>query len=106
MAEIGKALTGYVVGVIVLAFALFASAERIANDGTSDDFESGLFKLLLHKAKMHYQHFWPDLEFGWRVIVGSDIGYFTVVFGSFGDDRGNGIFVPMLILIIGFDPKT
>lgn len=59
MAEIGKALTGYVVGVIVLAFALFASAERIANDGTSDDFESGLFKLLLHKAKMHYQHFWP-----------------------------------------------
>lgn len=47
-----------------------------------------------------------DLEFGWRVIVGSDIGYFTVVFGSFGDDRGNGIFVPMLILIIGFDPKT
>ncbi|XP_049365508.1 sulfite exporter TauE/SafE family protein 3-like [Solanum verrucosum] len=104
MAEIGKALTGYVVGVIVLAFALFASAERIANDATSDDFESGLFKLLLHKAKMHYQHFWPDLEFGWRVIVGSVVGFFAVIFGSLGDDRGDGIFVPMLILIIGFDP--
>uniref|UniRef100_M1ACB3 Membrane protein n=1 Tax=Solanum tuberosum TaxID=4113 RepID=M1ACB3_SOLTU len=106
MAEIGKALTGYVVGVIVLAFALFASAERIANDATSDDFESGLFNLLLHKAKIHYQHFWPDLEFGWRVIVGSVIGFFAVVFGSLGDDRGDGIFAPMLILIIGFDPKT
>ncbi|XP_049397161.1 sulfite exporter TauE/SafE family protein 3-like [Solanum stenotomum] len=107
MAEIGKALTGYVVGVIVLAFAvLSASAERIANDATSDDFESGLFKLLLYKAKMHYQHFWPDLELGWRVIVGSVIGFFAVVFGSLGDDRGDGIFVPMLILIIGFDPKT
>ncbi|KAK4726592.1 hypothetical protein R3W88_031509 [Solanum pinnatisectum] len=102
MAEIGKALIGYVVGVIVLAFALFASAERIANDATSD----GLFKLLLHKAKMHYQHFWPDLEFGWRVIVGSVVGFFAVVFGSLGDTRGDGIFVPMLILIIGFDPKT
>ncbi|KAK6773462.1 hypothetical protein RDI58_028700 [Solanum bulbocastanum] len=106
MAEIGKALTGYVVGVIVLAFALFTSAERIANDATSDDFESGLFKLLLHKAKMHYQHFWPDLEFGWRVIVGSVVGFFAVVFGSLGDTRGDGIFVPVLILIIGFDPKT
>ncbi|KAH0708841.1 hypothetical protein KY284_010268 [Solanum tuberosum] len=106
MAEIGKALTGYVVGVIVLAFALFTSATRIANDGTSDEFESGIFNLLLHKAKMHYQHFWPDLEFGWRVIVGSVIGFFAVVFGSLGDDRGDGIFVPMLILIIGFDPKT
>lgn len=63
MAEIGKTLTGYVVGFIVLAFALFASAEQTANGGTTDDFESDsffkLFNLLLHKAKMHYQHFWP-----------------------------------------------
>ena len=46
------------------------------------------------------------MEFGWRVIVGSVIGFFAVVFGSLGDDRGDGIFAPMLILIIGFDPKT
>ncbi|KAL3322237.1 hypothetical protein AABB24_039729 [Solanum stoloniferum] len=111
MAEIGKTLTGYVVGVIVLAFALFVSAEEIvANGGTNDDFESGssfkIFKLLLHKAEMHYQHFWPELEFGWRVIVGSVIGFFAAAFGSVGGVGGGGIFVPMLTLIIGFDPKT
>ncbi|KAH0705641.1 uncharacterized protein [Solanum tuberosum] len=111
MAEIGKTLTGYVVGVIVLAFALFVSAEEIvANGGTNDDFESGsffkIFKILLHKAKMHYQHFWPELEFGWRVIVGSVIGFFAAAFGSVGGVGGGGIFVPMLTLIIGFDPKT
>lgn len=75
MAEIGlklKALTRYVVGVIgflVLAFALFASAEQIGirgsldKNGTADDFESGyfvkLFNLMLQKGKMHYHHFWP-----------------------------------------------
>ncbi|XP_015059484.1 sulfite exporter TauE/SafE family protein 3-like [Solanum pennellii] len=111
MAEIGKTLTGYVVGVIVLAFALFVSAEEIvANGGTNDDFESSyffkIFKILLHKAKLHYQHFWPELEFGWRVIVGSVIGFFAAAFGSVGGVGGGGIFVPMLTLIIGFDPKT
>ncbi|KAK4354469.1 hypothetical protein RND71_026663 [Anisodus tanguticus] len=123
MAEIGlksKALNRYVVwviGFLVLAFALFASAEEIANrdsldkaNGTSDEFESGsflkLFNLLLHKGKMHYKHFWPDLEFGWRVIVGSVIGFFAAAFGSVGGVGGGGIFVPMLTLIIGFDPKT
>ncbi|MCD7470803.1 hypothetical protein HAX54_010953 [Datura stramonium] len=122
MAEVGlklKALTGYVVGVIgflLLAFTLFASAEQIANrgsldeNGTTDDFESGsffkLFNLLLHKGKMHYQHFWPDMEFGWSIIVGSVIGFFAAAFGSVGGVGGGGIFVPMLTLIIGFDPKT
>ncbi|XP_010314282.2 sulfite exporter TauE/SafE family protein 3 isoform X1 [Solanum lycopersicum] len=111
MAKIGKTLTGYVVGVIVLAFALFVCAEEIvANGGTNDDFESSyffkIFKILLHKAKLHYQHFWPELEFGWRVIVGSVIGFFAAAFGSVGGVGGGGIFVPMLTLIIGFDPKT
>ncbi|PHT66100.1 hypothetical protein T459_30525 [Capsicum annuum] len=115
MAEIGlrlKALTGYAVGVIsflVLAFALLASAEQILN-GTSNDFESGsffkLFNVLLQEGKMHYQHFWPELEFGWRVIVGSVIGFFAAAFGSVGGVGGGGIFVPMLTLITGFDPKT
>ncbi|XP_047256285.1 sulfite exporter TauE/SafE family protein 3 isoform X4 [Capsicum annuum] len=55
---------------------------------------------------MHYQHFWPELEFGWRVIVGSVIGFFAAAFGSVGGVGGGGIFVPMLTLITGFDPKT
>jgi len=45
-------------------------------------------------------------EFGWRLIVGSVIGFFGAAFGSVGGVGGGGIFVPVLTLIIGFDPKT
>ncbi|PUZ70395.1 hypothetical protein GQ55_2G226800 [Panicum hallii var. hallii] len=38
-----------------------------------------------------YHHVWPPMELGWRILGG--VG-------------GGGIFVPMLALIIGFDPKS
>ncbi|KAI3875175.1 hypothetical protein MKX03_032979 [Papaver bracteatum] len=44
--------------------------------------------------------------FGWRIIVGSVIGFFGGALGSIGGGGGGGIFVPMLIYIIGFDPKS
>ncbi|ONK67037.1 uncharacterized protein A4U43_C06F15000 [Asparagus officinalis] len=53
-----------------------------------------------------YQHVWPDMKFGWQVVVGSIIGFFGAAFGSVGGVGGGGIFVPMLTLIIGFDPKS
>ncbi|XP_061336504.1 sulfite exporter TauE/SafE family protein 3-like isoform X2 [Gastrolobium bilobum] len=53
-----------------------------------------------------YQHVWPEMELGWRIIVGTLIGIFGATFGSVGGVGGGGIFVPMLILIIGFDPKS
>ncbi|XP_073222966.1 sulfite exporter TauE/SafE family protein 3-like isoform X5 [Cicer arietinum] len=53
-----------------------------------------------------YEHIWPDMEFGWNIIVGTLIGIFGAAFGSVGGVGGGGIFVPMLILIIGFDPKS
>ncbi|XP_057421670.1 sulfite exporter TauE/SafE family protein 3-like [Lotus japonicus] len=53
-----------------------------------------------------YQHVWPEIEFGWQIIVGTLIGIFGASFGSVGGVGGGGIFVPMLILIIGFDPKS
>ncbi|KAG0468785.1 hypothetical protein HPP92_018113 [Vanilla planifolia] len=46
------------------------------------------------------------MEFGWRVVVGSTIGFLGAALGSIGGVGGGGIFVPMLTLIIGFDPKT
>ncbi|KAK7285472.1 hypothetical protein RJT34_20245 [Clitoria ternatea] len=46
------------------------------------------------------------MEFGWKVIVGTLIGILGAAFGSVGGVGGGGIFVPMLILIIGFDPKS
>ncbi|KAL9241751.1 hypothetical protein vseg_015821 [Gypsophila vaccaria] len=57
-------------------------------------------------GKSTYQPVWPDMEFGWRIIVGSLIGFLGAALGSVGGVGGGGIFVPMLTLIIGFDPKS
>lgn len=46
------------------------------------------------------------MEFGWRIVVGTVIGFFGAALGSVGGVGGGGIFVPMFILIIGFDPKS
>ncbi|KAH0700269.1 hypothetical protein KY285_014519 [Solanum tuberosum] len=60
----------------------------------------------LWSGKSSYEHVWPEMEFGWRVIVGSIVGFFGAALGSVGGVGGGGIFVPMLTLIIGFDPKS
>jgi hypothetical protein len=39
-------------------------------------------------------------------VLGSLIGFFGAAVGSVGGAGGGGIFVPMLALIIGFDPKS
>lgn len=46
------------------------------------------------------------MNFGWRIVVGTVIGIFGAAFGSVGGVGGGGIFVPMLSLVIGFDPKS
>ncbi|CAL9115996.1 unnamed protein product [Musa textilis] len=51
-------------------------------------------------------HNWPELELGWRVVLGSVIAFAGSALGSIGGVGGGGIFVPMLVLIIGFDLKT
>ncbi|CAN1218698.1 Sulfite exporter TauE/SafE family protein 3 [Linum perenne] len=53
-----------------------------------------------------YQHVWPELEFGWQIVVGSIVGFLGAAFGSVGGVGGGGIFVPMLSLIVGFDAKS
>lgn len=53
-----------------------------------------------------YHHVWPPMEFGWQIVLGTLIGVFGAAFGSVGGVGGGGIFVPMLTLIIGFDPKS
>ncbi|RLM85873.1 hypothetical protein C2845_PM04G15040 [Panicum miliaceum] len=53
-----------------------------------------------------YHHVWPPMEFGWRIVLGSLIGVFGAASGSVGGVGGGGIFLPMLALIIGFDPKS
>ncbi|KAL5783257.1 hypothetical protein ACOSP7_008286 [Xanthoceras sorbifolium] len=90
----------------LLAFILVSAERSIKNDafirsGTAD---TGSEKKVPNQSG--YQHVWPDMEFGWRIIVGTLIGFFGAAFGSVGGVGGGGIFVPMLSLVIGFDPKS
>ncbi|KAF2304490.1 hypothetical protein GH714_032053 [Hevea brasiliensis] len=93
----------------LLAFVL-VSAER----GLKREFarvpetEEGLSSYFLKAAdflwqpdESGYQHVWPEMKFGWQIVLGTIIGFFGAAFGSVGGVGGGGIFVPMLSLIIG-----
>ncbi|KAL0905861.1 hypothetical protein M5K25_024306 [Dendrobium thyrsiflorum] len=81
-------------------------AEAAAAAAMAQDYLQVMVNFLWQPNESSYQHVWPPIEFGWRIIVGSLIGFFGAAFGSVGGVGGGGIFVPMLTLIIGFDPKS
>ncbi|KAG2241346.1 hypothetical protein Bca52824_096671 [Brassica carinata] len=91
-----------------LAFA-FVSAERGIFDSKareSDEPPSFFLDFLWEPDQTGYHHVWPEFEFNWQIVLGTLVGFFGAAFGSVGGVGGGGIFVPMLSLIIGFDPKS
>ncbi|KAA8540410.1 hypothetical protein F0562_024671 [Nyssa sinensis] len=121
MAEIGstgkvlRSITVVVIGVLALACVIFSSEQGLklnfsSNNGTTGHVDSNYFpevvSLLSQQGRLGYQHVWPEMKFGWRIVVGAIIGFFGAAFGSVGGVGGGGIFVPMLTLIIGFDAKS
>ncbi|KAL7616703.1 hypothetical protein Lser_V15G01871 [Lactuca serriola] len=101
--------------------SMFASAERnvmtedvsaVASYGDGDNDESKmeyfmkLTNYLFETDGSGYHHVWPEMKLGWKIVLGSIIGFCGAAFGSVGGVGGGGIFVPMLTLIIGFDPKS
>ncbi|KAL1291186.1 hypothetical protein HN51_059744 [Arachis hypogaea] len=122
MAEFGGRWLKGVVGMgsiwmLLLCFAsvmVFVSGERMMKmevpwfNVTQQDqsFLNIAVNFLWQANESGYQHVWPDMEFGWRIVLGSFIGFCGAAFGSVGGVGGGGIFVPMLSLIIGFDPKS
>ncbi|XP_047152776.1 sulfite exporter TauE/SafE family protein 3-like [Vigna umbellata] len=82
--------------------------KEMGNDGEKE--RQGVLKaianFLWEEGKSSYEPIWPNMKFGWRIIVGSIIGFSGAALGSVGGVGGGGIFVPMLALIIGFDPKS
>ncbi|OIW05127.1 hypothetical protein TanjilG_02600 [Lupinus angustifolius] len=58
----------------------------------------------LHYSTTH--KVWPELEFSWKLVLATVIGFLGSAFGTVGGVGGGGIFVPMLTLIIGFDTKS
>lgn len=93
-----------------------ASAERsiMKMEGASfnvtenhaENFLMRAVNFLWQSQESGYRHVWPDLKFGWEIVVGTFVGFCGAAFGSVGGVGGGGIFVPMLSLIVGFDPKS
>ncbi|OAY64279.1 hypothetical protein ACMD2_13705 [Ananas comosus] len=83
-----------------------ASGEASRSGSIVPDYFLRLADFLWRSDGSSYQHVWPPMEFGWRIVLGSVIGFMGAAFGSVGGVGGGGIFVPMLTLIIGFDPKS
>ncbi|KAJ6838174.1 uncharacterized protein M6B38_319845 [Iris pallida] len=98
----------------LLAVAVAASAETALEDAddskasgsSSDNFFRKIAHFLWQPEQTSYHHVWPRMRFGWKIIIGAMIGFVGAAFGSVGGVGGGGIFVPMLTLVIGFDPKS
>ncbi|BFG18596.1 hypothetical protein CerSpe_048700 [Prunus speciosa] len=119
MAVLGAKLQGLrSLLMVVLNFALafvFVSAERglkleasrfNGTEGSESDYLHRAVTFFWQSERSGYQHVWPEMKFGWQIIVGSIVGFCGAAFGSVGGVGGGGIFVPMLSLIMGFDPKS
>ncbi|RLN34402.1 hypothetical protein C2845_PM03G32320 [Panicum miliaceum] len=100
-------------GVAFAAAVAAVAADRglsLVGAAVAPEEEMGLLQkvanLLWKSGASTYQHVWPPMQFGWQIVLGTLIGFFGAAFGSVGGVGGGGIFVPMLTLIIGFDPKS
>ncbi|RWR84304.1 Transmembrane protein TauE like [Cinnamomum micranthum f. kanehirae] len=82
--------------------------ETPKNDGDDNesDFLLKVVNFLWQPKLSTYEHVWPAMKFGWKIIVGTIVGFLGAAFGSVGGVGGGGIFVPMLTLIIVFDAKS
>ncbi|CAN8287846.1 unnamed protein product [Cochlearia groenlandica] len=88
-------------------FSLVSSQRRIFKEKESDhNLFIKAYNFLWESNQTGYSHVWPDFEFNWQVVIGTLVGFFGAAFGSVGGVGGGGIFVPMISLILGFDPKS
>ncbi|KAG7992431.1 hypothetical protein I3843_02G127400 [Carya illinoinensis] len=102
------------IGVVALAFLVMVSVhiwgKEILDQKVTEVVESHyLTRISNSKAqpgRFGHEHVWPEMKFGWKIVVGTMIGFLGAAFGSVGGVGGGGIFVPMLTLIIGFDQKS
>ncbi|KAF5938886.1 hypothetical protein HYC85_023145 [Camellia sinensis] len=95
--------------------SMIASAERslkqksstyTPTESSESAYISQFVNFLWQSNRSGYQHVWPEMKFDVRIVLGTMIGFCGAAFGSVGGVGGGGIFVPMLSLIIGFDPKS
>ncbi|KAG4204881.1 hypothetical protein ERO13_A04G067400v2 [Gossypium hirsutum] len=85
-------LTGFSAAILSLLFI----------NNTTMDHNSTLF----NTPHLTTVEVWPELEFNWRLVLATVIGFVGSACGTVGGVGGGGIFVPMLTLIVGFDTKS
>lgn len=102
------------ISMVALSLLLASAVIRTQNSqiinstitSTSDHLLSQFINFWWQPDQSGNHHVWPEFKFGWQIVVGSFIGFCGAAFGSVGGVGGGGIFVPMLSLVIGFDPKS
>ncbi|TVU09265.1 hypothetical protein EJB05_42723, partial [Eragrostis curvula] len=106
--EMGKTWQVHAMAGLAVIVAFAATVAAAANDTKLSPPTGAAARNVTGKSDdgSSYHHVWPPMHFGWRIVLGSLIGFFGAAFGSVGGVGGGGIFVPMLALIIGFDPKS
>ncbi|KAB2002195.1 hypothetical protein ES319_D11G049300v1 [Gossypium barbadense] len=112
----GLAMVAWTVFMVLVMMTNVGLAERLLKDernhqvSKENEKTRGLLlrvvSFLWQGGKSAYEPVWPEMEFGWKIVVGTIVGFLGAALGSVGGVGGGGIFVPMLTLIIGFDPKS
>ncbi|KAA3457211.1 Transmembrane protein TauE like protein [Gossypium australe] len=104
------------IGFFVVGSALIAAEPSSSpNQAPENNYVRKAFMFLELNNRQRYEHQWPvrpilfmlfhDVALFWSFPVDL-LGFLGAAFGSVGGVGGGGIFVPMLALIIGFDPKS
>lgn len=101
-------ISGSLVAVLILVLAEPSLTQEGSRTGGTESHRAmrSMLSLVREKGRAGYTHVWPEMRFGWKIVLGSIIGFFGAACGSVGGVGGGGIFVPMLSLIIGFDTKS
>ncbi|KAE8699973.1 ATP-dependent DNA helicase DDM1-like [Hibiscus syriacus] len=110
----GLAMVAWAIFLVLVMMTNAGIAERTLKDKTNHQVFKEKTQSLLHRvvsflwqgSKAAYEPIWPEMEFGWKIVIGTIVGFLGAALGSVGGVGGGGFFVPMLTLIIGFDPKS
>ncbi|KAH9714335.1 Sulfite exporter TauE/SafE family protein 3 [Citrus sinensis] len=106
-----RLLAASFIGLLVVASLSVSVQSSLKHEATTESKNdqadpNNVIKISSPKSRSGYKHVWPDIKFGWKIVVGAIIGFFGAACGSVGGDGGGGIFLPMLNLIVGFDAKS
>ncbi|CAL9019989.1 unnamed protein product [Prunus brigantina] len=99
--KIGTLGVGFLVLLALSSAAVSAHEEMLGSQPSSQNITGKEVQ-----SHLGYKHVWPDIRFGWKIVVGTMIAFVGAAFGSVGGVGGGGFFIPMLTLITGFDQKS